>query len=119
MVDQFRECATRLAQNSAIDQVKKYDRIVERIGALFSRLKLEGDPGLDALQTLLKDPSPWVRLAAGSCLIDHRTDAAVEALDELARRPGGSVNSKAEIHLFMWYYDRTGKYYEPGEKLEY
>jgi hypothetical protein len=119
LLREFREGAAQLAEYAGFDQTKKYVRTSVRVGALFSEIRKHGDLGLDGVQHFLVDTNPWVRFSAASCLLDHRTEAAIKTLDIMAQERGGVVNSQSFIHLFTWYYDRTGKYYEPGESLEF
>ena len=60
-----------------------------------------GDRGRDALKSLLKDSSPYVRSHAAAFLLRHCTSEAVSVLDEVARGKG-MVAFSARQALERW-----------------
>ncbi len=91
------------AQTDALQRgdAKAGNTHANRYIAALKKLRAHGDPGRDALATLLQHPRPDVRVTAAGFLLRHRTTEARAVLEAAARGEGLAALS-ATLALKHW-----------------
>lgn len=88
MVDEFASCVA--AQETAIadSDAELGNQFADRYIKVFQALQSEGSAGLTALEGLLQDSRPIVRVTAAAWLLEHSGERARAVLKEASKGEG-------------------------------
>ena len=110
--DDFR--ATAIAWNEPTSSVRESNRLISRLGD-FIALLMDTQEGRRALESLMTDSEPAVRLMAARSCLEWIPSAAVPVLEEIERGRGPAYRGSPMIALIYLDDFRSGKIAEAPE----
>ena len=102
LIESYRAAAQRHATASASGRHRVANRNFDSLATLYRELKSRGDPGRNALRSLLRDAVSAVRMWAAAHSLEFAAEEAEPVLLALATGAPGPLRLSAEMTLRQW-----------------